>query len=156
MYEKLKNNVKHFYTDDWSSYSKYIPPEKHQIGKKNTWKIERKNLNFRTHLKRLARRTICFSKSEIVARYRKQNWEELIDRDDFGIITKCKDLENLEILVLGINAERSAPKIDEEILPYLWRKWFDEMGVKEDNYKIFTSVPPTELKADIESFLKGK
>ena len=47
-----------------SSYAKYIPPDRHGIGKENTWKIERKNLNFRTHLKRLNRRTICFSKSE--------------------------------------------------------------------------------------------
>ena len=31
---------------------------------RNTWKIERKNLNFRTHIKRLNRKTICFSKSE--------------------------------------------------------------------------------------------
>ena len=53
-----------YHTDDWGSYRKYIPPEKHEVGKANTWKIERKNLNFRTHLKRLARRTICFSKSE--------------------------------------------------------------------------------------------
>ncbi|MDR1582354.1 MAG: IS1 family transposase, partial [Prevotellaceae bacterium] len=29
-----------------------------------TWKIERKNLNFRTHLKRLNRKTVCFSKNE--------------------------------------------------------------------------------------------
>jgi IS1 family transposase/DNA-directed RNA polymerase subunit RPC12/RpoP len=53
-----------YYTDDWQSYRKYIPAEKHKVGKDNTWKIERKNLNFRTHLKRLARKTICFSKSE--------------------------------------------------------------------------------------------
>jgi insertion element IS1 protein InsB len=38
----------------------------HRVGKQNTWKIERKNLNFRTHLKCLARRTICFSKSELI------------------------------------------------------------------------------------------
>ena len=59
-------NVSKYYTDDWGSYSKYIPPEKHQTGKDNTWKIERKNLNFRTHLKRLSRKTICFSKNETV------------------------------------------------------------------------------------------
>lgn len=53
-----------YYTDDWQSYRKYIPVEKHIVGKDNTWKIERKNLNFRTHIKRLARKTICFSKSE--------------------------------------------------------------------------------------------
>ena len=53
-----------YYTDDWGAYSKYIPAGMHRIGKDNTWKIERKNLNFRTHLKRLARKTICFSKNE--------------------------------------------------------------------------------------------
>jgi len=52
--------------DNVSLYLKCIPPDRHEAGKKNTWKIERKNLNFRTHLKRLARRTICFSKSETV------------------------------------------------------------------------------------------
>jgi insertion element IS1 protein InsB len=53
-----------YHTDNWSSYSKYIPEAMHRIGKENTWKIERKNLNFRTHIKRLTRKTICFSKSE--------------------------------------------------------------------------------------------
>ena len=33
-----------------------------QTGKKNTQKIERKHLTFRTRLKRLARKTICYSK----------------------------------------------------------------------------------------------
>ena len=36
------------------------------ISKAYTWKIERLNLTFRTHLKRLCRKTICFSKSEQV------------------------------------------------------------------------------------------
>jgi len=60
----LQFPIKRYYTDDWSAYSKYIPENMHRTGKDNTWKIERKNLNFRTHLKRLSRRTICFSKDE--------------------------------------------------------------------------------------------
>ena len=65
--KKLKGfPIRRFHTDDWQSYKKYIPAKKHKIGKENTWKIERKNLNFRTHLKRLSRKTICFSKSKIV------------------------------------------------------------------------------------------
>jgi insertion element IS1 protein InsB len=59
-------DIDKYHTDNWGSYSKYIPPERHRVGKKNTWKIERKNLNFRTHIKRLTRKTICFSKNEIV------------------------------------------------------------------------------------------
>ena len=63
---KLLQNfcIARYHTDDWSSYSKYIPAQMHRIGKDRTWKIERKNLNFRTHLKRLNRKTICFSKNE--------------------------------------------------------------------------------------------
>ncbi len=56
--------VRYYHTDNWRSYSKYIPAEKHIIGKDNTWRIERRNLNFRTHIKRLHRKTICFSKNE--------------------------------------------------------------------------------------------
>jgi len=59
-------NVKLFYTDDWGAYERNIDKEQHQVGKTNTQKIERKNLNFRTRIKRLTRRTICFSKTEIM------------------------------------------------------------------------------------------
>ena len=39
------------HTDDWGAYSRLLPQEYlHRVGKQSTWKIERKNLNFRTHL----------------------------------------------------------------------------------------------------------
>jgi insertion element IS1 protein InsB len=67
LWELLKPfDIDRYYTDDWGSYSKYIPSQKHQIGKDQTWKIERKKLNFRTHIKRLHRKTICFSKNETI------------------------------------------------------------------------------------------
>ncbi len=53
------------HTDDRGAYSRQFPGEyTHIVGKDCTWKIERKNLNFRTHIKRLSRKTICFSKNE--------------------------------------------------------------------------------------------
>ena len=55
--------VQNFYTDNWQSYTKALDSKRHHVGKSGTQNIERKNLNFRTHLKRLQRRTICFSKS---------------------------------------------------------------------------------------------
>ena len=57
-------NIGRYYTDDWGAYERHLDPEKHEIGKANTQKIERKHLNFRTWIKCLARRTICFSKLE--------------------------------------------------------------------------------------------
>jgi insertion element IS1 protein InsB len=59
-------NIKKYYTDGCGSYSKYIPSHQHRVGKDSTWKIERKNLHFRTHLKRLNRKTVCFSRNETV------------------------------------------------------------------------------------------
>ncbi len=57
-------NISMFYTDDWGSYERNIATEKHTISKKYTQAIERKNLTLRTRIKRLCRKTICFSKSE--------------------------------------------------------------------------------------------
>lgn len=63
--ENLKAfNIRKYYTDDWGSYSALIPKDKHVIGKKYTQKIENRFLLLRTRVKRLARKTICFSKSE--------------------------------------------------------------------------------------------
>ena len=53
-----------FYTDGWGAYERHLDAEKHQVGKENTQKIESKHINLRTRIKRLVRRTICFSKTE--------------------------------------------------------------------------------------------
>jgi len=51
-------------TDGLNSYKSLIPESLHRVGLPNTRHIERFNLNLRTHLKRLSRKTICFSKSK--------------------------------------------------------------------------------------------
>ena len=55
--------ITRFFTDGWGSYQRYLDQQVHTIGKSNTQKIERKHLTLRTRIKRLARKTICFSKS---------------------------------------------------------------------------------------------
>ena len=53
-----------FYTDGLSTYERNLEGFKHIIGKKNTQRIERKNLTLRTRIKRLCRKTICYSKCQ--------------------------------------------------------------------------------------------
>ena len=53
-----------FYTDDWGAYERHLPATQRVVGKANTQKIERKHLTLRTRIKRLVRKTICFSKLE--------------------------------------------------------------------------------------------
>ena len=67
--KKLMKKLAHlkidsYCTDDWKAYRKLIPAGKHIVSKKKTTYIERQNLNFRTHLKRLARETLCSSKKD--------------------------------------------------------------------------------------------
>ncbi len=55
--------ITRYYTDYWGAYTRHIDADKHQPSKCNTQKIERKHLTLRTRIKRLTRKTICFSKS---------------------------------------------------------------------------------------------
>ena len=55
--------AKKIYTDKLQQYKTLIPKTKHRTSQYGINHIERKNLTIRTHIKRLTRRTICFSKS---------------------------------------------------------------------------------------------
>ena len=55
--------ISRFYTDNWGAYSRHLEKQKHIVGKQNTQRIESKHINLRTRIKRLARKTICFSKT---------------------------------------------------------------------------------------------
>jgi IS1 family transposase len=59
----LLAKAKKIYTDKLLQYKTIIPGSIHRTSLHGTNHIERMNLTLRTHLKRLGRRTICFSKS---------------------------------------------------------------------------------------------
>ncbi|WP_420825864.1 IS1 family transposase [Thiocystis violacea] len=56
--------ITRFYTDAWGAYQRHLPAQQQVVGKSNTQRIERQHLTLRTRIKRLARKTICFSKLE--------------------------------------------------------------------------------------------
>ena len=56
--------ITRFSTDGWGAYERHVDAEKHTVGKAHTQKIESKHINLRTRIKRLVRRTICFSKTD--------------------------------------------------------------------------------------------
>jgi insertion element IS1 protein InsB len=55
--------ITRFQTDYWGAYGRHLDPEAYHPGKRNTQNIERKHLTLRTRIKRLVRKTMCFSKS---------------------------------------------------------------------------------------------
>jgi insertion element IS1 protein InsB len=71
MFLKLKallapSGITHYYTDKAGVYQRHLPPAQHTVGKLMMQKIERKHLTLRTRLKRLARKTLCFSRSHVM------------------------------------------------------------------------------------------
>jgi insertion element IS1 protein InsB len=55
--------IRRFYTDGWGAYQRHLDPTQHVVSKRATQQLERKHLTLRTRIKRLVRKTICFSKS---------------------------------------------------------------------------------------------
>jgi IS1 family transposase/transposase-like protein len=62
----LLSNPKRIFTDKLNIYKSLLPTEIHCTKQYNINHIERNNLTLRTHLKRLNRRTICYSKSSLM------------------------------------------------------------------------------------------
>jgi IS1 family transposase len=56
--------ITRYYTDGWGTYERQVDAEKHTVGKEHMQRIESKHITLRTRIKRLVRRTICFSKTE--------------------------------------------------------------------------------------------
>lgn len=59
-------NAKRIYTNELRQYKYLISPEIHRTTHRGTNHIERNNLTIHTHIKRLTRRTICFSRKAIM------------------------------------------------------------------------------------------
>jgi insertion element IS1 protein InsB len=55
--------IRRFFTDGWGAYRRHLDPAEHEVGKRFTQQLERKHLTLRTRIKRLVRKTICFSKT---------------------------------------------------------------------------------------------
>lgn len=54
--------IKRYCTDGWGTYQRHLPTKLHEVGLWKTQRVERKHLGLRTRIKRLARKTICFSR----------------------------------------------------------------------------------------------
>lgn len=74
-----------------------------------------------------------------------------MDKDDFGLIAPCNDLNNLEVLVLEIAPQNDNQK-HEQILKYCIEKWLKEMGVAK--YAVYKTDLPVNTAKRINLFMK--
>ncbi len=79
-----------------------------------------------------------------------KNWRNKIDEKEIGFIPATEELENLEILVLGINPDPKNP-YEEEVIRKYWSDWFDKMEV--GRYDIKTAGLPSNMDKIIKDFI---
>jgi hypothetical protein len=77
-------------------------------------------------------------------------WDERLTTEKYGFIPATNNLENLEILVLGINPDKKNDFEEDVILRY-WGDWFNNMKV--GRYEIKTASLPSDLDKIIKSFI---
>jgi len=84
----------------------------------------------------------------------KSNWKEIIETKNIGFIPALTELNNLEVLVIGINSLNDNNPYTLNIIETYWSKWFIEMGIAEEYFKIKNADIPSNMEKVINDFIK--
>ena len=80
------------------------------------------------------------------------NWENRMQDKKIGILPANENLNNLEVLVIGLNPNtKSQNPYEVDVMNKLWGDWFNKMGIKK--FKIETADLPTNLDQTIKNFI---
>lgn len=79
------------------------------------------------------------------------DWKGVMEKKGFGFIPATTNLNNLEVLVIGITSHNDKNAYAQDIIEAYWEKWFQEMGVK--NYKIKNADIPSNIEKVIYDFI---
>jgi len=80
----------------------------------------------------------------------KGNWKEKFQSKDYGFLPLHKNLENVEVLVLGVNPSKKNP-YEEDVIKEYWKKWLTEMNVKK--FQIKRADLPIHINDVINDFI---
>lgn len=81
------------------------------------------------------------------------NFKNEIEKNGYGFVKANDSLNNLEVIVLGINPEKGNP-FEEAVIKEYWANWFKEMKIK--NYQIKSADLPSNLEPIILKAISGK
>lgn len=82
---------------------------------------------------------------------KKSNWHDLITKNGYGLIPSNNDLNNIEVIVLGINGNSRTP-FEEDVIKKFISDWFTNMGVVKS--EIYSTDLPVNLEQRIINFIQ--
>lgn len=81
------------------------------------------------------------------------NYKDKMDKEKIGFIPATSGLQDLEIVVLGINPAKNNP-YEGEVINQYWSEWLKAMGVKKTYMK--SSDLPADLDPVLQKIILGK
>lgn len=82
------------------------------------------------------------------------NWKEVMEKRNLGFIPANNNLNDLEVLVIGIENQNPKHPYAQDIIETYWYNWLRSMGVK--NPKIKNSDLPSNIEKIIFNFILNK
>ena len=80
----------------------------------------------------------------------KNNWQELIENKDYGIIPVPKQFDSLSVCLIEIYPKHT--NLDEtDMIQFVWKRWLCEMNIKNIGFIPHASIP--KMKGQIDNFL---
>ncbi|WP_289022309.1 hypothetical protein [uncultured Salegentibacter sp.] len=139
-------------SDTWSFFKNKVHDYTIEEGKRNILIILTDGYLFHINNKRKEQNRTTYLTPEYVKTIglNTQNWEDKVQSEDFGFIPATENLENLEVLILGINPNEGN-QYAEDVIFYYWSEWLEKMGVK--HYDIKKADLPANLDEVIERFI---
>lgn len=83
----------------------------------------------------------------------KSDWKDKIEKNKYGFIPVGRDLNNLEVLVIGIHPDEKNP-FEGDVIETYWENWLNNMNIQK--YKILKTDLPSNLDKPISEFILNK
>jgi len=80
-------------------------------------------------------------------------WQSEITKRDLGFIPAVQNLNDLEVLVIGINSLNDDNPYAQDILKHYWTDWFVKMGMRSERFKIKNADLPSSIEKVISDFI---
>ncbi len=81
------------------------------------------------------------------------DFKSIIEKNGYGFVKANDNLNNLEVIVLGINPDKGNP-FEEAVIKEYWENWFKEMKIK--NYQIKSADLPSNIEPIILKAISNK
>lgn len=143
-------------SDTWGFFKKHVKDYCIDVCRRNVLVILTDGyLYHETNLRKNGNQTSYLTPQLLVQlKLNKHNWKEIMENQNLGFIPATNGLQDLEVLVIGIQSQNSRHPYAQEIIETYWQEWLSAMEVKR--YKIKSADLPSHVEKVIADFISKK